>query len=164
MWQFWDLTCTQHVRSNWFPDVRCELIGTTFAQDIAHRHARGNVQQYYQKLVMERNSDDSSCESITKCAQNIKHRHTRANVQQYSQKVVTDKHYNHSKLPYYDTLSCHRAKVWLYEVCKYCKCLCSPNLRKVLIMVSLCRPRAHRRQWVGKFILNSKWCSCHIWI
>ena len=35
------------------------MIGTKFTQNIEHRHARGNVQQYYQKLVMERNADDS---------------------------------------------------------------------------------------------------------
>ena len=64
--------------SNSILDVRCELIGTKFAQNIEHRHARGNVQQYYQNLVMERNSDDTEYrtqafpdvmfESITKFA------------------------------------------------------------------------------------------------
>ena len=50
--------------SNSILDVRCELIGTKFAQNIEHRHARGNVQQYYQNLVMERNSDDSKLTTL----------------------------------------------------------------------------------------------------
>ena len=45
--------------SNSFPSVRCESIATKITQYIENRHARGNVQQYYQKIVTEKDYDDS---------------------------------------------------------------------------------------------------------